>query len=347
MFLEGADKLLTNKGGKRMNDIKSYVEDPELKKKLQESMRGELKYSLLNDFLAKYAMQNDLYALQGLLAALLRVRQEEITDIQVLNPIEPAEAVNDKTCILDLKLELNHKIINIEIQNTYQEFWPERSLTYLCRVFDHLQSGEGYEKIRPCIHIGIMSTDLFAKEDPRYTGEFYSEYELLNIRTGTGYTGKFGIRVVSLNHLEDADEIDKKTANGLYYWAKLFKARTWEELRSIAEENPSMESYIGTVRKLTAEEKVLQACEARRRYNTEMATYNGLLANVQQKLEKKEEELAVKEEALGIAEERLDSTEKKLDSTEKKLDSAQKELDSKNQQIDDLLQEIARLQAKR
>ena len=41
----------------------------------------------------------------------------------------------------------------------------------------------------------------------------------------------------------------------------------------IANEDPRMTSYVTTVRKLSAEEKVAQACEARRRYSNDIASY--------------------------------------------------------------------------
>lgn len=132
-----------------------YITDNEQLKLLQHSNKGRLKYSLLNDFLSKYSFQKDLFTLKGLLSALLHISPSEITSIEILNPIEPANDISEKECILDIKLELNHtKIINIEIQSSYQDFWPERSITYLCRNFDHLKPGDSYKHIKPCIQIG-------------------------------------------------------------------------------------------------------------------------------------------------------------------------------------------------
>ena len=89
----------------------------------------------------------------------------------------------------------------------------------------------------------------------------------------TGYCGKFKICVFSLNHLDEVPENERKNHNGLYYWAKLFTVKSWEELKMIANEDPRMTSYVTTVRKLSAEEKVAQACEASRRYSNDIASY--------------------------------------------------------------------------
>ena len=48
-----------------------YITDPALRKQLEESVTGKTKYTLMNDFLAKYGLQKDLFALKGLLTALL------------------------------------------------------------------------------------------------------------------------------------------------------------------------------------------------------------------------------------------------------------------------------------
>ena len=40
----------------------------------------------------------------------------------------------------------------------------------------------------------------------------------------------------------------------------------------VAEKNERMQSFVGTVRQLSAEERVAQVCEARRKYLSDMAT---------------------------------------------------------------------------
>lgn len=272
-----------------------YINDPVQLDILRHSMHGRLEYTLMNDFLSKYSLQKDLFALKGLLAALLSVEIDSITAIEILNPIEPAELIGEKDCVLDIKLELNHReIINIEIQSRYQDFWPERSITYLSRAFNQLSSGSSYSNIKPCLHIGIMNTDLFKENDPRFTGEFYSEYRLLNTSTHTDYSSKFRIRVLSLNRLEDASEEEKSNPNSLYRWAKLFRASSWEELKMIASENERMQSFVGTVRQLSAEEKVAQACERRMLYELDKATYEYEISEKEAQIASLDSEIANK-----------------------------------------------------
>jgi len=332
-----------------------FITDPIQQQILFDSMHGEMKYTLLNDFLAKYSLQNDLFALKGLLAALLSVELDSITAIDVLNPIEPADVIGERDCLLDVKLELNHSdIINIEIQSRFQDFWPERSITYLCRSFDHLKSGENYTDIKPCLHIGILNTDLFRPDDPRFTGEFYSEYHLLNTATHTEYSRKFGIRVLSLNRLDNASEEDKANPNGLYNWARLFRSSSWEDLYMIAKENERMQSFVGTVRQLSAEEKIAQMCEARRRYNLDIATYEQYLSDRDSIIADKESTIAEKDNTIAemdnaIAEKDSILAEKDSILAEKDSILAEKEsiLVEKDLEIKKLQEQIAMLQSKK
>ena len=229
---------------------------------LKNSLFGSIRYGLTNDFAFKYALQHSLYGLKGLLAASLGVSPEDIRSIVIENPILPGETVDDKTLVLDIKLLLNHrKIIDIEMQVAAQVFFAERALTYLCRSFDQLKSGENYSEIKPCVQISILNGELFQPEDPRYTDAFYSNYLLLDKETGKEYSDKFRIIVISLKNIENA--ADKEDPNGIYQWAKLFTATTWEDITMIAEKNDYMKSVVSGLRQLTEDEKAKLACEAR------------------------------------------------------------------------------------
>ncbi len=61
-----------------------------------------------------------------------------------------------------------------------------------------------------------------------------------NVRDGYEYSGKFNLSVIELNHIDMATEEDK--LYGVDKWARVFKAKTWEELKMLAKENPYIES---------------------------------------------------------------------------------------------------------
>ena len=233
------------------------------------TMQGRVPYALTNDYMFRAIFQSNLKALKGLLSAILKIPIEDILNVEILNPIELGKSITDKTTILDIRLELNNQvIINLEMQVAAQKYWVERSLLYLCRCYDNLEKGQDYGTLKKAIHIGILDFTLF--EDNK---ALHSLYQLMDAETSYIYTGKFQLHVVDLTQLEDAAEEEKKS--DLYYWAKLFKTITWEELTDMAEKSESMLETIFTLHEMTEDEKIKEQCAARERYEHDWITnYN-------------------------------------------------------------------------
>ena len=77
----------------------------------------KLPYRLTNDYLFRALLQEDPVALKYLLSSLLNVPVSDIISTEITNPIILGEAIDDKTCVLDLHIVLNeNKIINPEMQ---------------------------------------------------------------------------------------------------------------------------------------------------------------------------------------------------------------------------------------
>ena len=93
---------------------------------------------------------------------------------------------------------------------------------------------------------------------------FYNKYALKNRRTGYEFTGKIALHVLDLSCLEQVPEEDRNSA--LYYWACVFKAKTWKEVLAMAEQSESIKKAVVTLRELSEDEKIRLQCEARERY---------------------------------------------------------------------------------
>jgi predicted transposase/invertase (TIGR01784 family) len=223
--------LKTNERSLPMADTKNLT--PCNSQPSEEPFTGKLPYTLTNDFFFKAFLQNNEIALRGLLCALLSMKPDEITSVTITNPISDGDAIDDKTMVLDIKLVLNNEqIINLEMQVANLGNWPERSLTYLCRMFDQLKSGDDYQNVKKTLHIGIMD---FTPED--FPKVLYSNYFLYNLENKHKYSDKFGIYMLQLNQIGDPK--DEKERPELYYWAQFFKATTWEEIKMLAQKmNP-------------------------------------------------------------------------------------------------------------
>lgn len=219
---------------------------------------GVITYNMTNNYMFRFILQKNEKVLKGLICSLLHLKPEQIKSITIKNPINLAGDVTGKEFILDINVILNDDtLINLEMQVTNEYNWPERSLSYLCRAYDNLYSGEDYKKVRPVIHIGFLDFNL-----PLGEPEFYATYKLLNVKNHGLFSDKFVLSVVHLNQIKLATEEDK--THGIDYWARLFKAKTWEELKVLAEKNEYLKETAEALYVANADEIVRQQCRARK-----------------------------------------------------------------------------------
>ena len=201
--------------------------------------------------------------------------------MQILNPLIPGERLQEKQCILDIRLSINHgEQIGIEMQVSRIEGWTERSLYYLCRSFTSLNRGDYYETANPTVHIGILDFNLSADEP-----YFFSQYRFLNTSTFQPYDDKLSIYVIELNKLKNGCNEEYKE---IYHWAQLFKAQTWEELDMIEKNHPECGEFVAVLKELNEDEMMQLECEAREMYEKDLhahkraALREGLEQGIQQ-----------------------------------------------------------------
>ena len=85
---------------------------------------------------------------------------------------------------------------------------------------------------------------------------------------------------------------EEDCANYVDYWARLFKASTWEELKMIAEQNKSISEASQTLYELNADEIELQKCYAREEYYRRKRTYERDMALLKAENEELKRKLA-------------------------------------------------------
>ncbi|MCM1120312.1 MAG: Rpn family recombination-promoting nuclease/putative transposase [bacterium] len=304
---------------------------------------GKMPHTLINDYLFKALLQKNEIVLRHLICSLLHLRPEQIESVEIRNPILLGAALSEdydgKTFILDVNVLLNNRtIVNLEMQVIDYQNWPERALTYLCRNFDQLQSGQNYLEAKPVIHIGFLDFTLFS-ECP----EFYATYKLMNVKNHHIFSDKFVLSVVDLKHIELATQEDREWR--LDHWASLFKATRWEELKMLAKDSQIMASAVQTIYELTADETIRYQCTAREKQLKEMNTIIGERAIAIQ-----EREAAIRERDSAFQErdsafQEREAAFQERDSAFQERDSALENLSQRDQQIDQLLQEIQRLKA--
>lgn len=225
------------------------------------SATGKIEYGFTNDYMFRAVLQRNKKVLKGLICALLHLKPDEVTSVEVTNPIILGETIADKDFLLDIHVSLNNNTsINLEMQVQNLGNWTERSLSYLCRSFDNLNSGDDYAEATPAIHIGFLDFTLFPE-----VPEFYATYRMINVKNHHLYSSKFTLSVVDLTKIDLATAED--IAWGIDHWARLFKATTWEELKMIAKNNETLQEASETLYSMHCEETIRGMARARQDYN--------------------------------------------------------------------------------
>ncbi len=231
---------------------------------------GKIDYPLNNDVILHCVSQRSNEFLRLLVSCFLNIPLSDIESVHLENPID-FRTYDAKELILDIKVLLNnHQMINFEMQLNISRgvnWWINRSLLYLCRTFDNLGKSEDYTRLMPAAQISIIDHDRF----PHEPQEFYAQYLLTNRRTGACYTSHFILNVLYLNHIDLAtrEDID----NHLVEWAEAFQATTWEELKTIAINNPSFKEVAEMMYDVDADVSARSVAEAHEKYLHDLATH--------------------------------------------------------------------------
>lgn len=221
--------------------------------------KGKIRYNMTNDYMFRAVLQKNHTVLTGLVGSLLHLDPETL-DVEITNPVILGNSIDDKDFILDLQVTVNRNArLNLEMQVVNYGNWRERSLSYLCRSFDSLAAGNDYMDAPPAIHIGFIDFTLF-EDSP----EFYATYKLSNVKNHKIYTDKLQLSVVELRHTELATSEDRHYH--IDQWARLFKARTWEELKAMAMTNQYIEAAANTIYELSSDESVQEQCRRREEF---------------------------------------------------------------------------------
>ena len=271
-----------------------------------ERATGEIEYNMTNDYMFRALFQKNNRALKGLLSSLLHMQPEEILSVEITNPIVIGEAIQDKEFRLDIKAMLNgYQQINLEMQVVNRHDWPERSIGYLSRMYNNLQKGDQYIDTKPAIHIGILNFPPF-EEQPI----FYSRNLLMDVVQHRIYSSKFAVNVLDLSHIELATQEDKNW--NLDFWARLFKAKTWEEMKMIAKDNEYFTEASNTLCDLYADLNVRERCRDREDYELEQKYLHDTIAQQESMLAQKDNTIAQQQNMLSQQTEKLEEMKRKI-----------------------------------
>jgi len=221
---------------------------------------GPITIGMTNDYMFRIVFQENKYALKGLISSVLHLSPNNIKCLEIKNTVKPGVSISDKEYRMDILVTMNNdKTLSLEMQLRNQGNWQYRSLSYLCREFDSLDHGDDYENVQPVYQIGFLGFTLF-EDHP----EFCALYQMRNKKDNHLYTDRFNLIVIELNQEELASDEDIRY--GIDRWVKLFKSRTWEELKMVAQGNEYMASAVRSMYLSNEDRNVIKVAREREEF---------------------------------------------------------------------------------
>ena len=220
------------------------------------------------DFCFKELMQNPKVR-KGFISALLNLSPDEVEDTVLLPTLLPRDSADDKQGIMDVRVLLkNGTQMNMEMQVKYFEYWDERALFYLSKMFDsQIHKGESYEKLQKCIHVSILDFIHFPNDK-----ECYRKIHFRDDKTSHLYSDKMELQILELKKLPS----DVKTSQDVLTWMKFFSGKSRKEFQNMAKTNEYLDEAYNTLLNLSADEKKRLEYEAREKalkdYNTQISS---------------------------------------------------------------------------
>lgn len=228
------------------------------------SSNNQFIMSPTNDFCFKELMQNPKIR-KGFISGILKKTPEEITETILLPAETRRDYADEKLSILDVKVLLaDGTRMDLEMQVAYFGSWDKRVLFYLSKLYtEQIQKGDGYEKLKKCIHVGVLDFIRFPESE-----ECYHKINLCNCKSGEIYTDLLELHILELPKLPKVRaklEQDEMISDDemVLQWMEFFSCKTQEDFETMAKQDEYMEEAVNTLFKLSADEQKRVDYEAR------------------------------------------------------------------------------------
>lgn len=198
---------------------------------------------------------------------LLEIPRESIKAIYINNVELTPEYLDMKFSRLDLRLDVDGRIVNIEMQVNRETDFKERTLFYWSKLYsEELKTGDEYGELKQTICINIINFDLFDCED------YHSRFKVLETERHEVLTEKFAIHFFELKKLSKF-----KKNRRMEDWLNLINAETEGDLMAIQQTTqiPEVKDTIVMLRQLSADEQVRMEAHYREKRLHDEATALG------------------------------------------------------------------------
>ncbi len=182
------------------------------------------------------------------LSSLLEIPKESMQEVSIKSSENIPEDAAGKFSIMDIKLKVDDKLVNIEMQIKDELNFKDRVLYYWSKLYSgELKSGEEYGELKQSISIAIVNYNLFD------CNEYHSSFALMEKERHEILTNKCAIHFFELKKINKKVNKDDK----MLLWLQLVNAESEEELNMLENTNiPEMKKAVKVIRNMSADEEM-------------------------------------------------------------------------------------------
>ncbi len=195
--------------------------------------------SIRNDYLFKkiFGSEDSKGAVAHLIHLTTGIRKEDVSDLTISDPHLLSRNVRDKRGIVDIRIKLKDgKRVNIEMQNHWHPFYPERVIYYWSHMYQETsRAGESYNRLSKCIGIHLLN------EAFRLSDKLQSTY-MIREEDGSILSDVLELHFFDLTRLpEETKEIIQSEISELERWL-LFIRTDSQKVRNVLSEGDELMS---------------------------------------------------------------------------------------------------------
>ncbi len=250
--------------------------------------------------------------------------EQRIMDVDITNPFNEKEFINDKTSVVDVKAkDTAGTTYQVEIQLSNFTGLMERILYNWCDLYsEQLRSGDDYKELKPVVSIWILAEPLF-----RSTADFHLRFGMYDVVNKVWLLDSSSIHILELTKWNRS-----KIENELDLWTVFFRDGEDFDDDKLPESmnTEEMRQAMATLKMFSEKEKAYHLYQARMNFIREQKTRQ---RNLEEALKEKQEALKDKRKALKEKQEALKDKQKALKEKQEALKEKQEAEEDKQEAL--------------
>jgi len=191
-----------------------------------------LRFTARNDYAFKklFGTEENKDIMIEFISLVTSLGKDDFEDVRIENTEQLPRFYKEKTGRLDIKIRLNDgRKIDVEMQNTYFDYYPKRSIFYCSKlIHEHFSSGLQYTNLKKCIAINVLNSPF------KLSRKVHSIYQIRESEDQTLLDELLEI------HFLDLTKLQRDNLTSLEKWLMFIKTDDKEERAMLAQGNAVM-----------------------------------------------------------------------------------------------------------